>query len=97
MNRKKIFFFLKSKNYKKMNENSTNAKKFAKQSLKINKKYVEAIENGNFNLLPKTYARLFIKSYAKINLSLGVVGKTKFGLHKIESLVTFLNLFIWSI
>ena len=35
----------------------------------------------------------FIKSYAKINLSLGVVGKTKFGFHKIESLVTFLNLY----
>ena len=35
------------------------------EGIKINKKYVEAIENGNFNLLPKTYARLFIKSYAK--------------------------------
>jgi 4-diphosphocytidyl-2-C-methyl-D-erythritol kinase len=35
----------------------------------------------------------FIKSYAKINLLLGVVGKIKFGLHKIESLVTFLNLY----
>ena len=35
----------------------------------------------------------FIKSYAKINLLLSVVGKIKFGLHKIESLVTFLNLY----
>ena len=35
----------------------------------------------------------FIKSYAKINLSLNVVGKTKFNLHKIESLVTFLYLY----
>ena len=35
------------------------------EGIKINKKYIEAIENGNFNLLPKTYARLFIKSYAK--------------------------------
>mgnify|MGYP001448375752 CR=1 FL=1 len=35
------------------------------EGIKINKKYVEAIENGNFNLLPKTYVRLFIKSYAK--------------------------------
>ena len=33
-----------------------------------------------------------IKSYAKINLSLGVVGKLKSGYHKIESLVSFLNL-----
>ncbi len=33
-----------------------------------------------------------IKSYAKINLSLKVVGKLKSGLHKIESLVSFLDL-----
>ena len=33
-----------------------------------------------------------IKSYAKINLSLGVVGRLKSGYHKIESLVSFLNL-----
>jgi len=33
-----------------------------------------------------------IKSYAKINLSLGVVGKLKSGLHKIESIVSFLDL-----
>ncbi len=32
-----------------------------------------------------------IKSYAKINLSLGVTGKLKSGYHKIESLVSFLN------
>ena len=32
-----------------------------------------------------------IKSYAKINLALNVVGKTK-SLHKIESIVSFLNL-----
>ena len=34
-----------------------------------------------------------IKSYAKINLSLGVIGKFKSGYHKIESLVSFLNLY----
>ena len=34
-----------------------------------------------------------IKSYAKINLSLGVTGKLKSGYHKIESLVSFLNLY----
>ena len=34
-----------------------------------------------------------IKSYAKINLSLGVIGKLKSGYHKIESLVSFLNLY----
>ena len=34
-----------------------------------------------------------LKSYAKINLSLGVTGKLKSGYHKIESLVSFLNLY----
>ncbi len=34
-----------------------------------------------------------IKSYAKINLSLGVTGKLKSGYHRIESLVSFLNLY----
>ena len=34
-----------------------------------------------------------IKSYAKINLSLGVIGRLKTGYHKIESLVSFLNLY----
>ena len=33
-----------------------------------------------------------IKSYAKINLSLGVIGKLKSGYHKIESLVSFVKL-----
>jgi len=33
-----------------------------------------------------------IKSYAKINLSLGVLGKSKSKLHKIESLISFINL-----
>ena len=32
-----------------------------------------------------------IKSYAKINLSLNVVGKLKSGYHKIESLVSFVS------
>ena len=36
---------------------------------------------------------LKIKSYAKINLSLNVIGKLKSKLHKIESLVTFVNLY----
>ena len=34
-----------------------------------------------------------IKSYAKINLSLGVTGKLKSGYHKIESLVSFVNFY----
>tara|TARA_B100000029_G_C17393629_1_gene894359 strand:- start:18 stop:866 length:849 start_codon:yes stop_codon:yes gene_type:complete len=34
-----------------------------------------------------------IKSYAKINISLGVLGKLKSRLHKIESLISFLNLY----
>ena len=34
-----------------------------------------------------------IKSYAKINLSLGILGKLKSKLHKIESLISFINLY----
>jgi len=34
-----------------------------------------------------------IKSYAKINISLGVLGKFKSKLHKIESLIAFLNFY----
>ncbi len=34
-----------------------------------------------------------IKSYAKINLSLGILGKLKSKLHRIESLVTFIDLY----
>ena len=34
-----------------------------------------------------------IKSYAKINLSLGVIGKLKSGYHKIESLISFVNIY----
>ena len=33
-----------------------------------------------------------IKSYAKINISLGILGRFKSRLHKIESLISFLNL-----
>ena len=33
-----------------------------------------------------------IKSYAKINLSLGVLGKFKSRIHKIESLISFIDL-----
>ena len=34
-----------------------------------------------------------IKSYAKINISLNVVGKLQSNLHKIESIVTFINIY----
>ena len=34
-----------------------------------------------------------IKSYAKVNLSLGVTGRLKSGYHKIESLISFLKLY----
>ena len=33
-----------------------------------------------------------IKSYAKLNLALNIVGKNKF-LHKIESIIAFINLY----
>ena len=33
-----------------------------------------------------------IRSYAKINLSLGVLGKLKSRIHKIESIVSFIDL-----
>ena len=59
---KEIHFFNKLKAERKTKNLSIND---VVEGIKINKKYVEAIENGNFNLLPKTYARLFIKSYAK--------------------------------
>ena len=36
---------------------------------------------------------LKIKSYAKVNLSLNIVGKSRSKKHKIESLVTFVNLY----
>ncbi|MBO8130770.1 MAG: DUF4115 domain-containing protein [Candidatus Marinimicrobia bacterium] len=32
---------------------------------KINKKYLEAFEKGDFTILPETYIRLFLRSYAK--------------------------------
>jgi len=32
---------------------------------KINPKYLHAIEEGNFNILPKVYMRLFMRSYAQ--------------------------------
>ena len=32
---------------------------------KINPKYLYAIESGDFNILPKVYMRLFLRSYAK--------------------------------
>ena len=59
---KEYYFFNKLKSERKTKNLSVND---VVEGIKINKKYVEAIENGNFNLLPKTYARLFIKSYAK--------------------------------
>ena len=31
---------------------------------KINPRYIEAIENGEFNVLPTVYMRLFLKAYA---------------------------------
>ena len=34
-----------------------------------------------------------IKSYAKINLYLGIIGKLKSGYHKIESLISFVNIY----
>ena len=36
---------------------------------------------------------LKIKSYAKVNLSLNIVGKLRSKKHKIESLITFVNLY----
>ena len=34
-----------------------------------------------------------IKSHAKINISLSVIGKLQSNLHKIESIVTFINIY----
>ena len=37
-----------------------------------------------------------IKSYAKINLSLKILGKNKNKLHKIQSVISFLNFMIYN-
>ena len=35
-------------------------------STKINIKYLEAIESGDFDILPNVYIRLFLRTYAEI-------------------------------
>ena len=58
----KILFFDKLKQKRKDNKLTVED---VVEGIKINKSYVEAIENGDFHILPKTYIRLFLKSYAK--------------------------------
>ena len=62
MNNVKKYFF---ENLKKIRKEKKFTIDDVVDGIKINKIYVESIENGDFNLLPKTYVRLFLKSYAK--------------------------------
>ena len=62
MNNIKKYFF---EDLKKTRKEKTFTIDDVVDGIKINKIYVKSIENGDFNLLPKTYVRLFLKSYAK--------------------------------
>ncbi len=48
-------------------KNTRNSKKITLKEIseytKINIKYLEALENGEFNVLPNVYTRLFLRSY----------------------------------
>ena len=48
-------------------KNTRNSKKITLKEIseytKINIKYLEALENGDFNALPNVYTRLFLRSY----------------------------------
>tara|TARA_Y100000768_G_scaffold182975_2_gene137108 strand:+ start:2800 stop:3216 length:417 start_codon:yes stop_codon:yes gene_type:complete len=58
-------------------KNTRNSKKITLQEIseytKINVKYLEALENGDFNILPNVYTRLFLRSYCQY---LGVEHRT---------------------
>ena len=58
-------------------KNTRNSKKISLKEIseytKINIKYLEALENGEFNVLPNVYTRLFLRSYCNY---LGVDSRT---------------------
>ena len=59
-NQSNIPFFEKYKEYRK-SKNISITNIF--ENTKINIKYIEAIEEGNFKYIPKAYQKLFIKTY----------------------------------
>tara|TARA_Y100000994_G_C15409578_1_gene325245 strand:+ start:83 stop:499 length:417 start_codon:yes stop_codon:yes gene_type:complete len=58
-------------------KNTRNSKKISLKEIseytKINTKYLEALENGEFSVLPNVYTRLFLRSYCDY---LGVDSRT---------------------
>lgn len=61
-NQSNIPFFEKYKEYRK-SKNISITNIF--ENTKINIKYIKAIEEGDFNCIPKAYRKLFIKTYTK--------------------------------
>ena len=54
-------FFIRLKEHRKSKKISISE---VANNTKINRNYIEAIEEGNFNVLPKVYVKLFIKTYS---------------------------------
>ena len=59
--KKEIYFYTDLKEYRKSKGISIEE---IIDNTKINKTYIDAIENGKFDVLPKAYLKLFIKTYA---------------------------------
>ena len=55
-------FFLALKNHRESKQITLDE---ISEFTKINPKYLHAIEEGNFNIIPNIYMRLFIRSYTK--------------------------------
>ena len=57
----------KENNFYQELKKTRNSKKITLKEIseytKINTKYLEAVENGEFNVLPNVYTRLFLRSY----------------------------------
>jgi len=60
-NKQENKFFIKLKEHRKSKRISISE---VANNTKINRNYIEAIEEGNFNVLPKVYVKLFIKTYS---------------------------------
>ena len=68
-------------------KNTRNSKKITLKEIseytKINIKYLEALENGDFNILPNVYTRLFLRSYCNF---LGIDYRTTLDEYEIYTL-----------
>ena len=60
MNEKENIFY---QELKKIRNSKKITLKEISEYTKINTKYLEALENGEFNVLPNVYTRLFLRSY----------------------------------